>query len=1599
MARSEQSRNSGARVDPDLLFELVDALVAVATPDGRVIRTGNRWCPPDASPPARLQDFFTAADQATLDGALAAARDTGRAHFDATLATTGHRLALRLGLGDGLLLMTGEPQAPGPLAAESVARFADAGLTLLDAAGYYRYVNDAYCTMYGYRAEELLGRHFTMVFPAEERPDAMTHHRAILEREHEGEPREMWVERRDGSPMLIDTCSRRLDLPDGEVLRLATVVDITGLRAAERRLADTENQLSDITDSLPGAIYQVVRMPDGRFATTWMSEGLGVLTGLPQDAELANFDTLLGMVPPRDARLAIERLNESARAMSRYEQEFPLDGPIGRRWLQTRSQPYPRADGAVVWNGLLIDITAKREAEDRLADAEQRLRAITGSLPGAIYQFRHAADGTWAFTYISEGLRRICGLPDDYPIEDFDTFLSLVPEPERHDLVHAIRVSEQTLAPLRREFRLVTPAGTVQVEARSVPQPLNNGEIVCNGLLVDVTDREAARAEADRVNAILESTPDCVAITDTQGDIRWLNAGGRELLELAEDATVTGRSFFDFLTTEDREYILDHASHEAAHHGTWSGEATVVTARGNHRRVSQTILCHRAPSGRVERFSTVIRDLSERAAVESDLRASEERFRLLYHHTPTMMHSIDAEGRLIAVSDYWLEELGYTRAEVIGRQSIDFFTPESRRRALEEIRPAFWRDGRCRNIPFQVVRADGGIRDVLLSAECEYDREGNIVQAVSVMADVSDRMAIERELAASEERFRSLYDNTPVMMHSVDRAGRIVDVNDYWLQHLGYPREQVIGAYSRDFLSRESREKVERVDFARMMADGVIRDEPMQVVRADSHVLDILLSATVEYDEAGTMLRSRTVMIDVTEKLRAEANYQDIFENATEGIYRSTLDGRLLRANPALARLHGYDSEAELLASMENIHTQWFVDTDSRTRLMEALERDGRITDFEAEIVRHATGERIWTSENARLVRGADGRARYYEGTVRDITAQYRAARIADGRGRILEMIARDRALGDILRELVGLIEQQYEGLTTAIFRVQNGHLQTAAAPGLPALCAEAIDGQSPETVGSAIAATLATDQPATDAVSAGETDTRFRRVSRDAGYRAISAVPVRDQQGAILAVLAAFTTSGYTNQQVDTSLLNEIAQIASIAIEQDRLAQELVRQAQYDALTDLPNRALLSDRLERAILDARRGDRELAVLLLDLDEFKLVNDTLGHSAGDELLKQVAARLRNCVRDRDTVARLGGDEFVIAVPLREELDATEVAERVLASLQPSVQVAGRDVTARPSIGISMFPQDGQSTEALMEAADTAMYAAKHAGKNRYRYFAETMNAQVSERLRLETELRTALAENQLELYYQPQIDLPGRHLVGAEALLRWNHPERGALAPGQFLPVAERGPLIGQIDRYVLRAAAHALAEWQSAGEDIILAANISARELHAADFGAEVAQVLADTRVDPNGLELEITESMLMVDFQHASRQLIDLKARAPGLRIAIDDFGSGYSSLNYLRHLPIDTLKIDRAFVADIDAPESADTARAIVRTIVELGRSLGLSVIAEGVETAAQADLMQELGCETAQGYWFDPPLQRPDFERRLQRPERPASSATP
>lgn len=445
-----------------------------------------------------------------------------------------------------------------------------------------------------------------------------------------------------------------------------------------------------------------------------------------------------------------------------------------------------------------------------------------------------------------------------------------------------------------------------------------------------------------------------------------------------------------------------------------------------------------------------------------------------------------------------------------------------------------------------------------------------------------------------------------------------------------------------------------------------------------------------------------------------------------------------------------------------------------------------------------------------------------------------------------------------------------------------------------------------------------------------------------------------------------------------------------------NRHRSQLKTMAERDALTGLPNRTLLADRVATLIRGARRDGHCVGVLLLDLDDFKLVNDTLGHGAGDMLLREVAVRLQNCVRADNTVARFGGDEFVVAVPLPEPGRATDVAERIAATLAPAFNINGNEVTARASIGISLFPQDSATTDGLLQAADTAMYVAKRGGRNQYHYFDESMNRRLNERMQIEGELRQAIDREELVLYYQPRMTLADGIIVGAEALLRWHHPERGVLLPGEFLGVAEQSALMGELDRYVLQSAGRQAAAWRAAGHELLLSVNLSARDVHRDGVGGEVARLLTEHGADPANLEVEITESMVMQDFEHATRQLREMRTCAPGLRLALDDFGTGYSSLQYLRLLPIDSLKIDRSFIADLSADEPDPTAWAIARTIVELGHHLGLRVTAEGIETAAQVELLRSLGCDDAQGFWFAPPLRADEFEHRALRFARDGSA---
>jgi diguanylate cyclase (GGDEF)-like protein len=414
---------------------------------------------------------------------------------------------------------------------------------------------------------------------------------------------------------------------------------------------------------------------------------------------------------------------------------------------------------------------------------------------------------------------------------------------------------------------------------------------------------------------------------------------------------------------------------------------------------------------------------------------------------------------------------------------------------------------------------------------------------------------------------------------------------------------------------------------------------------------------------------------------------------------------------------------------------------------------------------------------------------------------------------------------------------------------------------------------------------------------------------------------------------------------------------------------------AHHDALTGLPNRLLVSDRMTQAIAHADRTKSKVALLFLDLDNFKTINDSLGHAVGDALLKSIASRLRECVRDTDTISRQGGDEFLIILPELSEADATApILVKIMERLQEPALADGHELTTSISMGVAIYPDDGDNFETLLKRADMAMYRAKDAGRNTYRFFDEQMNVEAVEHLTMRNGLRRAVERREFVLHYQPQIDLASGAVVGVEALIRWNHPDFGMIPPGRFISVAEESGLIVPIGEWVLREACRQAMAWRNAGlPELLVAVNISAVQFKRGDVEQIVIGALEESGFDPSWLELEITESVLIHNTENILATVKRLKSL--GVKLSIDDFGTGYSSLSYLKRFAVDKLKIDQTFVRDL-ATDTDDAS--IVRAIIQMARSLGLETIAEGVETAQMLALLREYGCDQVQGYYFARPM---------------------
>jgi diguanylate cyclase (GGDEF)-like protein len=572
----------------------------------------------------------------------------------------------------------------------------------------------------------------------------------------------------------------------------------------------------------------------------------------------------------------------------------------------------------------------------------------------------------------------------------------------------------------------------------------------------------------------------------------------------------------------------------------------------------------------------------------------------------------------------------------------------------------------------------------------------------------------------------------------------------------------------------------------------------------------------------------------------------------------------------------------------------------------------------------------------------------------------------------VLEAVALGRPLGAVLDLLCRRVEALAPSVACSVLLIEkNGTITPAAGPSLPEPYVQALVGEAigPRAGSCGTAAWRREAVEVTD-IATDPLWADFAGLQALLGMAACWSTPIIATSGEVVATFALYYREKGPAPPYHRRMVEACVPLCRVAIQHEANRAEIERLAYFDPLTGLPNRRLFADRARQALQQAARSHAAGALLLLDLDRFKTTNDSLGHGAGDEVLRETARRLQREVGESATVARLGGDEFVALLPRCGPVEAMHVAERLRLALAAPLRVAGMQIEVSTSVGISVFPQDGADLDRLLKNAEMAMYEAKRAGRGTARFFTSGMNDVIAQRLQLESALRQAVAAQALALHYQPKISLADGRCTGVEALVRWTDPVLGAVPPDRFIALAEECGLVGAIDAWVLETACARLARWQREGVAVpSVAVNVSPLRLHQDDVPAHVRRVLADNGLPPPALVLEVTERVMLSDDQRVRADLHALHDM--GVRLSVDDFGTGYSSLGYLKRLPVAELKIDRSFVADLERDESD---RALATAVIGIGRALGLQVVAEGVETAGQRRILEDIGCDVAQGFLY-------------------------
>ncbi|MCC7175372.1 MAG: EAL domain-containing protein [Bryobacterales bacterium] len=807
---------------------------------------------------------------------------------------------------------------------------------------------------------------------------------------------------------------------------------------------------------------------------------------------------------------------------------------------------------------------------------------------------------------------------------------------------------------------------------------------------------------------------------------------------------------------------------------------------------------------------------------------------------------------------------------------------------------------------------------------------------------------------------RELVDNVSEIVYVCDLEGHLVSANRAVEPVTGYSRDEILGMRLRDLLTPDSADVALRMT-ASTLGSGSRSNFEVSLLRRDGRPVRLEMTSRLLFQNGrpcgviavGHPAGRRPLTesdLRLLKSVVVNANDAVLIAEAKTGDH---LGGKIVYVNEAFCRMTGYTAE-EAVGRTPRILLGPQTDRDQLNQVRQAL---GNWESLRVELINYRkNGSAYWVDVNFVPITEESGEFTHWVAVQRETTQRKQAESLERDRNRVLELVARNEPLDSVLGVLAQMVERQCPDLRCSILLLRDGEMEQVAGAKLT--------GDALREV----------QQPASDLLSATGPRDRYREILPGPHLGAHWSVPILSGSGKVLGAFAVSCGLTRKPEEAEMETIGKAGRLAAIAIEQRQLTERLAHQAQHDALTGLPNRALFEERLHQALAQAKAQGWHLAVLFIDLDRFKQINDTLGHDTGDALLQQVAQKLELRLRKTDTLARMGGDEFtVLLTELRDPQYALKVAQKLLDCVREPFHAGGYELFVTASIGVSAYPQDGRDAATLQRNADGAMYRAKSLGRNNVQAFLPEIGVMALESLELENALRKAIEHDEFQLRYQQQTDLAGK-LVGLEALLVWNHPKLGVIPPRQFIPVAEESGLIVPIGNWVLREACRQRAQWQGGGRSqVTVAVNVSAVQFTRKGFVETVAEALRDAGLDPALLELELTESVIMRDVHESARQMERL--RSLGVSLAIDDFGTGYSSLSYLRILPIDTLKIDRSFLREVDSDPNT---MPLVKAIVALAHSLHLRVVAEGVETQRQLDALRTVACDRVQGFLIGEPV---------------------